>query len=499
MEKLSKEAESLIIESVSRVNELVNSGLNPTDAAIKVAEENSLQPDYIQLVAQAYNIGATNEHRQNEKTVLGKAASFPIIDPKKVVKARYPDELKSAAQLLRQEAVADDYSHPPHWVRERNRLKVACIDQNWALTEKKASYQTDPELEVKKEIAHQDRLQKKAENARTEMSRYYNQVMGITNSLRLYFKQASKHIPFKTVEANCKMKYGDKVNSLFDRLLDSNPEFTKSASKSSILGPMIGRPYDLVRDWLDSVDKFAESKNNFSKLAGEYNDSRVIKPELAKRARPMHVLDGVISLSEKSSSEVSKGHPSVTGNVLNPTIVKEAASAKKIEDGKILSKKAENNPKPWFGNSATFLRSIKPLFSSTPQSLSSVQKADMDHAKRLAYDPKGMANIDNLRTQAMLHDMLLNDDVISGYDPSEVALAYNDLRGLVPEIAVNPVTARAFLRKHLAQGQTDPYDLDLAAGLENKVRKRNEQHLTVEGARMGIASKPKIRSEKEEE
>lgn len=482
MEKLSKEAENLIIESVSRVNELVNQGNEPTEAAIKTAEEKQLQPGYIQLVAQAYNIGATNEHRSLRSNVLDKSASFALIDPLEVLRVRYPSEVKSAGAELMETAVAAEYDSPPKWIEKRTKMASTYTKQACVLTEKRAeAYEEDPTKELRKQYATHEKASKAAQAARTEMSRCYNNVVASTDAVRLHFKQAASLSSYNTVKTNCILKYGNKVEPLFARLNESNPEFAKRASAKAVFAPATGAVYKLVAAWVEKVAAFAEARAKFLELEKQAQQTTVVKSTI-RAARPMHVLDGVVPLFKESAatSEVeTEQHPTVAVSVLHPQPAKGRAPIEKKASA-VNYKRADQLP--WMHRTTSLLRQTAPLFARSPATGSVEDALGKAQAKRLVYDPTSENRIQALRTHALLQDMLMNDDVISGYDPGEVASAFNELHNFAPEVARQPATARAFLRKHLAQGQVDPYDLDLAAGMENKLRKRDEQHLSVQFA-----------------
>jgi hypothetical protein len=102
----------------------------------------------------------------------------------------------------------------------------------------------------------------------------------------------------------------------------------------------------------------------------------------------------------------------------------------------------------------------------TPTSLSkNLLGLDADPAamKQTAYEslsaPDHETNLKNIRAQATLHDMMMNDPVVSGYDPHEVALAFNDVASVAPTIVESPAVLQAVLRKRLESGQLADFDV----------------------------------------
>jgi hypothetical protein len=71
----------------------------------------------------------------------------------------------------------------------------------------------------------------------------------------------------------------------------------------------------------------------------------------------------------------------------------------------------------------------------------------------------------------MIQDFMLNDEVISGYDPDEVISAYNEISELSPRSSVQPAIIRPLLRKHLTQGAIEPFEAAEMADIETKLMK----------------------------
>jgi uncharacterized membrane protein YgcG len=81
-------------------------------------------------------------------------------------------------------------------------------------------------------------------------------------------------------------------------------------------------------------------------------------------------------------------------------------------------------------------------------------------------DPAHETALRSLRAQGILHDLVINDPVISGYDPQEVALAFNDLTDVAPQFVDSPATMQALLRKRLEAGQMADFDVKQILDME---------------------------------
>jgi hypothetical protein len=80
-------------------------------------------------------------------------------------------------------------------------------------------------------------------------------------------------------------------------------------------------------------------------------------------------------------------------------------------------------------------------------------------AVRQLSSPEHETTLRNIRAQGTLHDLVLNDPMISGYDPHEVAMAFNDLSEIAPNLVDSPGVLQALLRKRLESGQLADFDV----------------------------------------
>jgi hypothetical protein len=74
-------------------------------------------------------------------------------------------------------------------------------------------------------------------------------------------------------------------------------------------------------------------------------------------------------------------------------------------------------------------------------------------------DPSHESALKSLRAKGVLHDLILNDPVVSGYDPQDVAMAFNDISELAPGMIDSPGMLQSVLRKRLEAGQMADFDV----------------------------------------
>lgn len=87
------------------------------------------------------------------------------------------------------------------------------------------------------------------------------------------------------------------------------------------------------------------------------------------------------------------------------------------------------------------------------------------------FDPGHEAEMQRIKTQAMLSEFMTSDPVISTYDPDEVTSAYNHISQLAPRASMQPSLMRGLLRKLLQQQDTlEAFDVDQLVGIEKGLK-----------------------------
>jgi hypothetical protein len=80
--------------------------------------------------------------------------------------------------------------------------------------------------------------------------------------------------------------------------------------------------------------------------------------------------------------------------------------------------------------------------------------------------PEHENQLQQIKSRGVLNDLILNDPVISGYDPHEVAQAYNQIAELAPNFTGSNAAMQAMLRKRLEAGQLADFDVKQILELE---------------------------------
>lgn len=94
---------------------------------------------------------------------------------------------------------------------------------------------------------------------------------------------------------------------------------------------------------------------------------------------------------------------------------------------------------------------------------------------RKLLDVKHEQKIREIEVNAMLHDLMANDEIISSHEPSNVIRIYNELSQMAPRVSSQQMLLRSLLRKRLQYGgdQVDPFEVQQLLDIENKLRERD--------------------------
>jgi len=99
-----------------------------------------------------------------------------------------------------------------------------------------------------------------------------------------------------------------------------------------------------------------------------------------------------------------------------------------------------------YGYGKSLISGEKPKIDSRLQSLEDINVG--------AY-PEQESELRAIESESVLQDLMATDPVISGYDPEEIIIAYNDIAKFAPESAMQPMVLRSYLRKYL-ESSTNP-------------------------------------------
>lgn len=438
-ERIGRDAEDRIIRALGDAKDLINEGLSPNDALVKAAELHDVPAGHVQLMVQAYNTGQTNRQRKDADDVLEKAGEFELANPRAVLSALYPTLNKTAGQLHDETAVDSDYLLPPLWF-QRLETRTKAARQGYVQETEKVAYARDTSKQPERAHAIMADIHRMEEGLRRQASALRDKVAFEFEAVENYFRRPGC-IPFDEVSDNSIRLWGKQAAELMEQVGQARYKFAKQASYRDP-SPVNEKkaPYSYVRDCLQAINTYKEKTAELQ----EFREK--MRPQAMKVAR-----------------HFSPPPPSKHINLDD------------ADDDRHLAKQA-------FGEGGGFLSSLMSNAAGTAIGVGIRDKAlgapNPDSLKTDAYravtDPGHEARIRSLQAQAGLHDMLANDEVVSGYQPEDVLRVYNEINQIAPRASTNPMLMRALIRKHLAQGQLDPFDISQLTGIETNLKDRDE-------------------------
>lgn len=426
MQSLSKEAEQKLIGAIERAAGYVNDGMAPNDAIVKSAAENNVPAGHINLMVHAYNTGRTTKQREQGEGTLEKAADFQLADADTVRNRLFPKDVKTAAQLKREHVVSTDYAVSPAGMLQRRKAAtakeaaaaVALPEKTWIPPPR------DEQAAARKAASAKRAAELSFEELRRQSTAAHAKAAAAMETLHQYFRHPG-NVSFQDAVRETELRLGDDGVNVLKKLAAVYPFLEKqAATKQLFMGDC--EPVTLVSNVLNAVE--------------QYNDARSLVP--VKQA----------AIGKKEAPEF------ITGSILyNPA------------DEPLTLKGAADEKSPMTGMGSGFFGGATLAPRLVSQTLATKAKEPKDFkvdAFNSLTDPAHENELRNIRAQGALHDLIVNDPVISGHDPHEVALAFNELADLSPNFVDSPAMMQALLRKRLEAGQMADFDIKQLVDIE---------------------------------
>lgn len=495
MTPLSKTAEKKLIAAIEKAAEYVNAGLSPNAAIIKSAGETNVPAGHVNLMVHAYNTGRTTRQREQGDNMLEKAADFNLADAHTVLKALYPDEVKTSADLRAETVVSTDYAlSPKAAIARRNAELQKAAALKRPLPEKTYTPPPrDPKFEVQR--AHSEKMAafRAAEETRRAAFMAQQKAAQQLDAVADYFRRPG-NMPFQSARREVELRFGATGLSVLDKVAEVYPHFAKQADDSKTY---FGEHaiYQLVQDTLQKV--------------GEYLDlSAAVMPsktaQFEKKKAPEILTESILTALEEPPLTLKEAYePTGAGlwsrgaaagprsAVLDRMFPPPAPAA--AETGGDAEPEADSPPSFWSNpilSARSTLTDPKPTAKNPPRNFFNTvghfavgpeKRKEREPSSTDFYDslsaPDHEIELDNIQMRGMLHDLMINDDVISGHDPREVAMAFNDIASVAPEILKSPGAMQAILRKRLEAGQMADFDVKQLMDMEKIKHEMNKLHL----------------------
>jgi hypothetical protein len=471
---MKKEIENKIIDSLAEASDLIDSGVKPNDALLKVAEKNKLSPNYIQLMVQAYNNGQTNYQLKSAGTDPHQL-EFPLADFNYIIKNLYSKDVYKKSDLHQKAAVSRDYEMSPElWVQDIFKQNI----KNKILKNKheKTAQQRDSKLKkidnINKAIDILKDAENKFEDLRLQLEKSKTKIASCIFSLKKYFNAVGLDHPFPLVYQHSVALFGKKAQAILSKLKNINTNWEKQAVLKYKPADWSKKPYLEVKSLIEEFEKFAHLNDQFKKIKNEYSPRAVLIYANLIKSNPLNtnsILNGIVGVKEKLACLGDDFFPSIKNlSLLNN---KKKEKMKKIANNSNLSN--------LFSEVSTGMNQITEQLAN--QLSSSVEHFKLNDYKdsipnmelSLAEDlnsPPITTEKEKARFKFFIHNLLTNDPVLSTYPVEQVIDTYNEIATLAPYVARREALVKPFLKRYLAQGALDIYDVVQLAQLEKTLR-----------------------------
>jgi hypothetical protein len=418
-QRLSKEAETKITDSLGEVAELVNSGLSPNEAISKTASANGVPVGHLELMVRAYNTGRSEAQRQSGEDPMEKLAEFDLADLKTVIGLVYPDSIKTAASMIKNSTVSDVYKSKPS-------AAAPVLKPLGKLASDKGRYIPLPKDQLGNTRVMSSLIEKMGrdlEKIRMDSANNKDKMMEGISKLASYFRTFGS-APFNVVRNNSSKLFGKKAEALLDILSSSNKALKKQAgtvAEANAAVELKAEPYKTIQTCMDLA-------------ASHINKDASIK-----------------YIRKSIDSSIAHAFPN--------SLPRDGAGS--VLEG--IDKIAAVSPVP--SKSGLTFEMLKSMMPKKEESVESPIK-DLDFRNdQLVQD---MA-IKNIGASAAISNLMANDDVIGSHHPEDVAHHFNEISSISPDSSSNEAIMRPLLRKRLEGGNAaiDPSDVIQMLELDN--------------------------------
>lgn len=478
-------AERKIANALSRAVSLHLEGSGPDDSVKTAVLEGGLNPNMADRVVEGFNIALT---RAFLKTAQDKTDSFPTASKEAVRKLAFGD-----VPLVDhpEESVPDG---PRSFWDGPSGLKVASLDDD---NHKAASWgdpgPSGPRRDLPSVMRDVSGFRKAAaaeiEEARMLAAGAEHGSEAAISSVAGFFRLSENRGKFAGFEAETYSELGPEAQPFVEAIRKeaSVREAPEDPARYA------GRVFSSL-DFAPQVSAVARAME----LAGAADEHRskmaALRGELDEQSRELsgiaRALSGVPDRPGASAAEMLADPVPVPAQDLFGRKMAAGEDDDGDDDGNKGKKKSPPPPPP--GSVGAFFKdnSIGRVLDSVGVGFPSIMDISRGESSGIEKDyeaaaidsfrrNRGMGHLgatdvdelDNLRRQVILQDLMLNDEIISAQDPRNVARIYGTLLKINPRATLVPDITRSVLRAGLADSTVDPFTAEQFAKLEGAMAK----------------------------
>lgn len=424
--RMSVKEEQKLKEAVEHVVDLVDSGKEAPNQALKsAAEKYHLLPEQIRVVGRTFNTTRTLDGYKGS-SLQEKTATESLADVETVLLEAYPPAQKLAEDMASRftpaREASSDYAHSPSFHAKQAALQQELVKQA-SVSRERSRTAEDYAREQRSQSLNS--VDGNWDYVRGELSKYAKLARDRVNELELELELKIANViksfrPLDApnvdeVEENYRLVKDASVFYVFDAVREEVPHSEKRARDRHLVTWDPNSLYTKIA----SIQKTAEELE--AAILDDYEVQNLVKQAWAKYLLPMipeRPLNSIAFATETREKQAALlGAPLVMGAGM--------------ELGRGVSK-----------------------LTASPSDLTLVKSDKIG-------TPDHERNVSAIRTRAMLDGLMNSDPIIKGYSRQEVVHAFNNLSQVAPRASRSPVYAKAMLRKYLEQGgNLDPYDIN---------------------------------------
>lgn len=434
-------AERKIQSALNKAAELHRNGEEPNEACIKAASINELNPDMTKRLVEGFNIGMTNAKiaKASDKTI-----SFPIADIDTVIPGVFVDKEKVANEKVAA-MLTEEYSE-------------TLQDFTFSLTDgqKVASTLDDLPHLMRQMDAHckarKDELSKVAQ----DIIHGEHRMESALGALVEHFSYVDNRGKFASFEGDVLSEYGDACKGTLDVIFEISKLDEARCDQNVKIGSINihrGTEHDLFDKLMAASNDYINACTTHGTKLAEFQAEKQAFDESIREIRnepapaPPSAADAITgSFSKGAATPGSKG--GLAGRALEGTFGGVDTLAQGLSGG--------------IENLDRYLVEEGPYSSAQSKALELEARGPQERAN---------AEIANVKRQAILMDLMRNDEIISKQEPKQIQSVYNTLLGISPELTLHPEVVRSFLRSSSSQQSVDPFTVEQLAKTQGQILK----------------------------
>lgn len=436
-------------DAVGTVADLAEAGMDPTDAAVKVASAFRLLPDQLALVCTAYNTGVHASLRKSAGGPSSRASTAPLVDALAAASRSFgavkTSEAHQPRPAVRHQFVGDPTKTASRSVAVPGAMSAVIL---------KTAQAPRPAPDVT--AAERKKTASAADECRLRAERSFAQLTHKIAELATYFRRQDFHVGWEDAWGDSVARHGKVASALFAAAQSLYPDVIRAVTTRPAYVAYDRAPYSIVSDCVKLAFECVDHVDG-------YVDHQVRLDQLSPAPDPEEGFSDVLKTASKGGGNQGTAASPPSPPPPSPTPPKKTNEPEKGTGG-VLSTfaKAWNQP-------AERIDGVKKLDEGKKQKM-------YDSTVRALVDPYAMADQRAQQTQTMLTTVIGSDPVISSHHPSKVLAHYNEMAQLAPRLMENPAAVRAMLRQRLESGAggIDPFQIEQLLKAENEVRKRDD-------------------------